>query len=138
MADIFDYSGKTAAGYPGMIAETQFKDAASRRVETAPVAFGLAVGKGGKDGTVKLGGTGFVGIAVADLSMGDGYKVGDVGAFLRKGTIWVTASNAVAAGDPVTFTPATGVIGKGLTGVIADAVFETTGAQGDLVRIYLG
>ena len=85
-------------GYAGMIAEgQQVKDVASKRVTTAPVAFGLAVGRDGViDGAVKLGGTGFEGIAIADKSrVGDEYIVGEMAGILRKGTVWVTASTAV-------------------------------------------
>ena len=127
-------------GYAGMIAEgQQVKDVASKRVTTAPVAFGLAVGRDGViDGAVKLGGTGFEGIAIADKSrVGDEYIVGEMAGILRKGTVWVTASTAVDAGDAVTFTAATGVIGDGLATTIAGAKFETSGEIGDLVRVYL-
>ena len=127
-------------GYAGMIAEgQQVKDVASKRVTTAPVAFGLAVGRDGViDGAVKLGGTGFEGIAIADKSrVGDEYIVGEMAGILRKGTVWVTASTAVDPGDAVTFTAATGVIGDGLATTIDGAKFETSGEVGDLVRVYL-
>jgi len=125
---------------PGMIAEgQQVKDVASKRVTTAPVAFGLAVGRDGViDGAVKLGGTGFEGIAIIDKTrVGDEYIVGEMAGILRKGTVWVTASTAVDPGDAVTFTAATGVIGDGLGTTIAGAKFETSGEIGDLVRVYL-
>ena len=139
MPDLFNYGAEMAPGYAGMIAETQFKDAASRRVVTgAGIGYGLAVTRGANADQVRLGGTQFVGISVADHAHGDRYKQGDVGAFLRKGTIWVTASTAVTAGQAVTFTAATGVIGNALATPIPDAVFETSGAAGDLVRVYLG
>ena len=127
-------------GYAGMIAEgQQVKDVASKRVTTASVPFGLAVGRDGViDGAVKLGGTGFEGIAIADKSrVGDEYIVGEMAGILRKGTVWVTASTAVDPGDAVTFTAATGVIGEGLAITIAGAKFETSGGIGDLVRVYL-
>ena len=135
------YTANHPIGYAGMIAESQtIKDVASKVVATAAVAFGLAVGRDGVvANSVKLGGTGFEGIAVADKTRAaDSYAVGEVGGFLRKGTIWVTASTAVTVADPVTFTAATGVIGAGLATTITDAKFETAGAIGDLVRVYLG
>lgn len=138
MPDIFDYNATMAPGYAGMIAETQFKDAASRRVEGGDIGYGLAVTRGTGAEQVILGGADFVGISVADHAHGDGYNAGDVGAFLRKGAIWVTAETPVTAGQDVTFTPATGVIGNGLASPIEGAVFETSGAAGDLVRVYLG
>ena len=127
-------------GYAGMIAEgQQVKDVASKRVTTAPVAFGLAVGRDGViDGAVKLGGVGFEGIAIAGKSrVGDEYIVGEMAGILRKGTVWVTASTAVDPSDPVTFAAATGVIGEGLGTTISGAKFETSGGVGDLVRVYL-
>ena len=127
-------------GYAGMIAEgQQVKDVASKRVTTAPVAFGLAVGRDGViDGAVKLGGTGFEGIAIIDKTrVGDEYIVGEMAGILRKGTVWVTASTAVDPSDPVTFAAATGVIGEGLGTTISGAKFETSGGVGDLVRVYL-
>ena len=125
---------------PGMIAEgQQVKDVVSKRVTTAPVAFGLAVGRDGViDGAVKLGGTGFEGIAIIDKTrVGDEYIVGEMAGILRKGTVWVTASTAVDPSDPVTFAAATGVIGEGLGTTISGAKFETSGGVGDLVRVYL-
>jgi hypothetical protein len=127
-------------GLPGMIAEgQQVKDVVSKRVTTAAVAFGRAVGRDGViDGAVKLGGTGFEGIAIIDKTrVGDEYVVGEMAGILRKGTVWVTASTAVDPGDAVTFTAATGVIGDGLATTIAGAKFETSGGIGDLVRVYL-
>ena len=127
-------------GYAGMIAEgQQVKDVVSKRVTTAPVAFGLAVGRDGTNpGTCRLGGTGFEGIAIADKSrVGDEYIVGEMAGILRKGTVWVTASTAVDPSDPVTFAAATGVIGEGLGTTISGAKFETSGGVGDLVRVYL-
>lgn len=129
-----------AAGYPGMIADLSGpKDVSSRQIEAADVAFGLAVGAGDADGSAKLGGAGFEGIAVADKSRdADKYDVGEMAGVMRKGAIWVTASTAVTPADPVTFTPATGVIGAGLATTIDNAKFETTAAIGELVRVYLG
>ena len=127
-------------GYAGMIAEgQQVKDVVSKRVTTAPVAFGLAVGRDGTNpGTCRLDGTGFEGIAIADKSrVDDEYIVGEMAGILRKGTVWVTASTAVDPSDTVTFTAATGVIGEGLATTIAGAKFETSGEIGDLVRVYL-
>lgn len=133
------YDPAIAVAYEGMIAETQFKDAASRTVETAAIGFGLAIGRGAADESIALNGSGFEGITIADKSqLNSEYAVGSVAGLLRKGTIWVVASTAVTRSDPVTFTAATGVIGAGLARTIADAKFETTAAQGDLVRVYLG
>jgi len=134
------YAGRMDAAFAGMIAESQtIKDVSSKVVETAAVAFGRAVGHGTADGSVKLGGEGFAGIAVADKSRAaDSYAVGEVAGVIRKGTVWVVASTAVDPGDPVTFTAATGVIGAGLAATVDGAKFETTASIGQLARVYLG
>jgi len=131
-------------GYAGMIAEgQQVKDVASKRVTTAVVPFGRAVGSSGTDpGTCRLGGTGFEGVAIADKSrLNDEYIVGEMAGILRKGTVWVVADGAVTIAGPVTFTVATGVIGARAVAAgivaIAGAKFETAGADGALVRLYL-
>lgn len=144
MPPISDYQGTYDTTQPvafaGMLAEGQTaRDVASKVVENAAVAFGLAVGRGTADGSVRLGGTGYEGIALADKSRdADQYDVGEMAGVIRKGTVWVTASTAVTPADPVTFTAATGVIGAGLATTIAGAKFETSAGIGELVRVYLG
>jgi len=134
------YTTEMPVAFAGMIAESQpSRDIASKVVETAEIAFGLVIGAGTGDGSVKLGGAGFEGIAVADKSRdADKFDVGEMAGVMRKGTIWVTASTNVAPTDAVTFTAATGVIGAGLVTTIASAKFETTATAGNLVRVYLG
>lgn len=133
-----DYVDSYDAGYAGMIADHSLKDVASRKILNAPVAFGLAVGRGAEDGSARLGGSGFEGITVADKTRtADQYAVGEMAGVMRKGAIWVLAHNNVDPGDPVTFTAATGVIGAGLATTIANAKFETTATAGNLVRVQL-
>lgn len=133
------YPSRMTAGYPGMIADASLHDVQSKVVETATVAFGLAVGAGTADGSVKLAGTGFEGITVDDKTRtADSYAVGEYAGVAKKGVIWVTASTAgVNPAAPVTFTAATGVIGAGLVTTIAGAKFLDTAANGALVRVYL-
>lgn len=136
------YTNAPAAAYAGMIAELQSsRDVASRTIETAAVAFGLAVGRGAADGSAKLGGTGFEGVTVADKTRAaDSYAVAEVAGVMRKGSIWVTAGAAVVPTDTVYFAAATGVISNIAAGgtAIVGAKFETTAANGALVRLYLG
>lgn len=136
------YRGQMDVAHAGMIAESQaVRDVASKVVETAAVPFGRAVGAGTADGSVKLGGTGFIGITVADKTRAaDQYAVGEVAGVMRKGTIWVTVGAAVTPGDTVYFVPATGVITDVATDntAIPGAKFETTAASGALARVYLG
>lgn len=135
---IGEYVDTYAPGYAGMIADHSLKDVASRKIETAKVAFGLVVGCGAADGTAKLDGTGFEGIALADKSRtADEYAVGEMAGILRKGSVWVTASTNVTPADAVTFTAATGVIGAGLATTITNAKFESSANAGDLVRVHL-
>ncbi len=133
------YPTRTTSGYAGMLADGSLNDSQSKIVETAAIAFGLAVGAGTADGSVKLGGTGFEGIAVVDKTRtADSYAVGEYAAIAKKGVIWVTASTAgVNPAAAVTFTAATGVIGAGLVTTITGAKFLDTVASGALVRVYL-
>tara|TARA_R110000782_G_scaffold168817_1_gene260828 strand:+ start:457 stop:900 length:444 start_codon:yes stop_codon:yes gene_type:complete len=138
------YVAQMTVGYAGMIAEGQIvKDVASKVVTTAVVPFGLAVGLGAVDNSVRLGGGGYIGVTVADKTRAaDQYAVGEVAGVMRKGTIWVIADGAVTDASVVTYTEATGVIGARsvATGIVAipGAKFETTAADGALVRVYLG
>lgn len=136
------YANAPATAFAGMVAETNGnRDIASRRIETAAVAFGLAVGRGTADGSAKLSGAGFEGVTVADKTRGaDSYAIGDVAGVIRKGTVWVTAGAAVAPSDTVYFAAATGVISNISAGgtAITGAKFETTAASGALVRLFLG
>lgn len=146
MAPIFDtqgtYDTNHAVGYAGMLAEGQpARDIASKVVENVAVAFGLAVGAGSADGSCRLGGTGFVGITVADKTRDeDGYDVGEMAAVIRKGTVWVSVPVAVADTDTVYFVAATGVITNVSSGnvAIAGAKFETSTSGAGLARLYLG
>ena len=133
------YPARMPVGYPGMIADLSLHDVVSKVVETAAVAFGLAVGAGTADGSCKLGGTGFEGIVTDDKTrMADSFAVGEYASVAKKGVIWVTASTAgVNPAAPVTFTAATGVIGAGLATTITGAKFLDTVASGALVRVYL-
>jgi len=138
------YDAQMPVGYAGMVAESQIvRDVASKTVETAATAFGLAVGVGTADNSVKLGGGGYIGVTVADKTReADEYAVGEVAGVMRKGTIWVVADGAVTDASVVTYTEATGAIGAKAVaaGIVAipGAKFETTAADGALVRVYLG
>jgi hypothetical protein len=134
------YDLKMQPGYAGMVAESQdVCDIASKMVTTAAVAFGLAVGAGATDGSVRLGGTGFEGIAVADKTrLADSFAIGEMAGVLRKGTVWVIATTAVTPATPPTFTAATGVIGAGLATAIPNSKFETSASIGGLARLYIG
>ena len=137
------YTAAPASGYAGMIADTEYKTVFSAEVQTAAVAFGLAVGKGSAANTAKLGGTGYFGVAVADKAnlnlSAAGYAIGDIGGFITKGAVWVTASVTVAITDTVYFVPATGVITNVSTSNVAipNARFATAATSGNLVLLVL-
>lgn len=134
------YALRAPAAFAGLIADAGLHDVASRVVETASVAFGLAVGRGTADGSCKLGGTGFEGITAEDKTRtADLFAVGESAAVLRKGTVWVTAGAAVTPADTVYFAAATGVISNISAGgtAITGAKFLDTAANGALVRVYL-
>lgn len=132
------YINNPVVGYAGMIADATDNTILSRRITTGAVAFGLVVGRGASDGTARLGGTGYEGIAVADKAQPDGnYPVDAIAGVMVKGTIWVTASNNVTPADAPTFTAATGVIGAGLVSAIPNARFGATATAGNLVPLIL-
>lgn len=68
----------------------------------------------------------------------DGYPQYYTGAFMTMGQMYVTAGATVADGDPVYWNPATKRYTNTATHIrIPDAVFDTSGADGDIVEISL-
>ena len=138
------YNETMDAGRLGAIADTNDKTLVSRNAEVAAIGFGAPVVQGTADNGVweaKTGDTAIYGISVRDRSTSnDEFAVGESVRVMTKGTIWVTAAVAVAAGDPVavkvadaTFekTAATGVI------AIAGARWDSSAAIGELAKIRL-
>lgn len=83
----------------------------------------------------------FVGIAVLDTTRPTGkYEQFDNVAVLKKGVVVVQASEAVAVGDPVYYTPATGVLSKTSTSntLIAGATWDTSTTGAGLAVLRLG
>jgi len=83
----------------------------------------------------------FVGIAVLDITRPTGkYEQYENVALMKKGVIVVSASEAVAVGDPVYYTPATGVLSKTSTSntLIANAQWDTSTAGAGLAALRLG
>lgn len=82
----------------------------------------------------------FAGIAVLDTSRPtDKYEQYDNVAVMKKGVIVVQASEAVAVGDPVYYTPATGVLSKTSTSntLIAGAQWDTSTSGAGLAALRL-
>lgn len=82
----------------------------------------------------------FVGIAVLDITRPTGkYEQYENVALMKKGLIVVQASEAVAVGDPVYYTPATGVLSKTSTSntLIAGAQWDTSTSGAGLAALRL-
>ena len=117
----------------------------SRTVEGAnPIRFGVAVSQGTTDKSVVAGGTAFVGITALDRSatgtaaIPDAFAPGYSARVMTKGDVWVTATVAVTAGQPVTFTSAGAFSNTGGT-TIPNARWDTsTTAAGQLAVVRLG
>jgi len=138
-----NYASAPLAAYAGMPLDYEFENIFSKQIETAVVAFGLAVGAGTADESAKLSGTGFAGVTVADKAQTTGdYQVGSTAGVINKGTIWVVAATVVTPASVVTFTVATGAIGDAAVGAgivaIAGAKFLDSAAIGGLTRLFLG
>lgn len=83
----------------------------------------------------------FVGIAVLDITRPTGkYEQYDNVAVMKKGVIVVSASVAVAVGDPVYYVPATGVLTNVSTSntLIAGAQWDTSTSGAGLAALRLG
>jgi hypothetical protein len=138
------YSAQHARWFEGMILDMEPSVIVSRECEDAEgIAFGkVAVQGTGDHQVVDSEATAkFVGIAVFDATQPSGaYAQYATAAIMKKGVIVVTASEAVAVGDPVYYTPATGVLSKTSTSntLIANATWDTSTAGSGLAALRLG
>jgi hypothetical protein len=83
----------------------------------------------------------FAGIAVLDTTQPTGkYEQYANVAVMKKGVVVVSASEAVAVGDPVYYTPATGVLSKTSSSntLIANAQWDTSTSGAGLAALRLG
>ena len=138
------YSAQHARWVEGMVLNMEPSVIVSRECEDVE---GLGFGKVGVQGTldhqvvdseitVK-----FVGIAVLDTTRPTGkYEQYETAALMKKGVIVCQASEAVAVGDPVYYTPATGVLSKTSAGntLIANAQWDTSTSGAGLAAVRLG
>lgn len=116
----------------------------SRSVETAAIGFGKAVAQGTADKgchAFGAGDTAILGITLLDRSASglsvtngqvsgqtaDTFGVGESARVITKGDVWVNASVAVDAGDPVYVIPATGAFAK----TSASSAVQIAGARWD-------
>ena len=138
-----DYGSDIAPGYAGMVANGETSNRISRTIEDADgIGFGVAAFRGAEDHTCTAtpAAGDLLGITMAHVALGqlagqaaDTYPHYENVGIMTQGTIWVLASEAVAAGDQAYATPA-GAIGKTATGnVILDGWFFDTSAAADAV-----
>jgi hypothetical protein len=138
------YSATHARWIEGMVLNMEPSDVVSRECEDAEgIGFGKVAVQGTLDRQVvdSEATAKFVGIAVLDTTQPTGkYEQYATAAIMKKGVIVVAASEAVAPGDPVYFTPATGVLSKTSTSntLIANATWETSRDAANLAALRLG
>lgn len=139
-----NYLAQHARWVEGMVLNMEPNDIVTRIAEDVEgIGFGKVAVQGTADNqvvdseaTVK-----FVGIAVLDITRPTGkYEQYENVAVMKKGVIVVAASEAVAPGDPVYYTPATGVLSKTASSntLIANASWETSRDAANLAALRLG
>ncbi len=143
------YSEAPAKGLHGQIASEEKSNRISRTVESAEgIRFGQPVQRGtGDHGVVPLADGTFLGIAILNpavppsASLPDAYPQYFTGAFMAQGQMYVTAGGNVSDGGEVFYNTTThryvGAAGANIVGPIPDAVFDTSGGNGDIVEISL-
>lgn len=135
------YNETLDAGRLGAIADLTDKTLLSRVAEVGAIGFGLPVVQGADDKgahKAKTGDTKIFGICVRERStINDNFAVGDNMRVMTKGCIWVTASVAVSAGDPVTVVVATAAFSNTGGVAMSGAVYESSAGIGELVKVRL-
>lgn len=137
------YAAQHARWLEGMVLNMEPNVIVTRIAEDAEgVGFGKVCVKGTADNQVvdAEASVPFVGIAVLDATQPTGkYEQYSNVAVMKKGVIVVQASEAVAVGDPVYFTPATGVLSKTSTSntLIPGAIWETSTSGAGLAAVRL-
>lgn len=132
-----------ARWFEGMVLNQEPADIVTRVAEDAEgIGFGKVCVKGTADNQVVDSEitVPFVGIAVADPGQpADIYAQYANVAVMKRGVVVVQASEAVAVGDPVYYTPATGALSKTATSntLIAGAAWETSTSGAGLAALRL-
>lgn len=138
------YAAQHARWIEGMVLNHEPATIVSRLAEDPEgVGFGKVCVQGTADNQVvdSEASAKFVGIAVLDASQpADTYAQYATVNVMKKGVIVVQASEAVAVGDPVYYTPASGVLSKTATSntLIANATWDTSAAGAGLAALRLG
>lgn len=137
------YNARHARWYEGMVLNQEQATIITRTAEDAEgIGFGKVAVMGSADGLAvdSEATVPFLGIAVADSGQpADIYAQYSNVAIMKKGVIVVAASEAVAYGDPVYYTPATGVLSKTSLSntLIAGAIWETARDSNNLAAVRL-
>jgi hypothetical protein len=138
------YVAQHARWIEGMVLNMEPSDIVTRVAEDVE---GIGFGKVGVQGTAdnqvvdSEATVKFTGIAVLDTTQPTGkYEQYSNVALMKKGVIVVTASVAVAVGDPVYYVPATGVLTNSSSGntLIAGAQWDTSTSGSALAALRLG
>jgi hypothetical protein len=138
------YAAQHARWIEGMVLNHEPHTIVSRLAEDVEgIGFGKVCVQGTADNQVvdSEAGAKFVGIAVLDASQpADTYAQYATVNVMKKGVIVVQASEAVAVGDPVYYTPASGVLSKTATSntLIANATWDTSTSAAGLAALRLG
>lgn len=140
------YNTEQRKAVAGMIADMTAKTLVSRTVEDAAgIGFGKAVSQGAADfGCLAFDGSpaSILGITVRERSVdADKFEQYDSARVMLKGAIWVVATVAVDAGDPVYVRPSNNTFQKdnSNSGVqISNAKWETSAEAGELAIVRLG
>lgn len=158
MAVQTSYSESIGAARAGMIANTEPCTLISRIIiDAAGVGFGKVVQEaatdGSKDGqctadldTADMDAYKFLGITVRERSVNpetpNKFAQYESARIMRKGVIWVEVAGAVKAGEDVTVTLATGVLGSAAVGAgvvaIPNARWESSTSGAGLAKLRLG
>lgn len=138
------YADMLAPGYPGMVANGETSNRISRTCEDAGgIPFGVPVYRGAGDhGCTRTPNAFLLGITIAHEALGflsgqtvDRYQHYDNVAIMPLGVIWVTAGEAVTDGAPAYDTGAAIVDTATDNDALTGWVFDTTGANADLVKL---
>lgn len=137
------YSNNLPKGFEGQHQNSELSLMVSAAVETeAGIAFGKPVVRGNADKScraIAAGDTAVFGVTVrtASVRTADKFSQREDARIMRKGVIFVKASVAVEAGQPVYVVPATGAFTNVSSGnvAMANTEFDTSGAADSLVKI---
>ena len=139
------YAAGISDAVAGLVANMETSNTITRLCEdSGGVGFGKALFQGTNDNQVTAtASAAFIGISIKDVTAiddtADLYPQYDNVAVLNKGVVWVLAGGTVAAGEAV-YVDGSGDFIESASGATAlsGVTFDSSGSDGDLVRIRLG